>query len=153
MTALEVEILLVEDNPVDVELTLHALRQDNLANQIQVVRDGEEALDFLMCRGPFSQRDAACRPKLILLDLKLPKVSGLEVLREIKSDPRTKPIPVVILTTSREDRDMVLSYQLGINSYIQKPVGFDDFRQIVKQLGLYWLLVNQSPPAEAFSTT
>ena len=147
----EVEILLVEDNPVDVELTLHALRHNNLANQIQVVRDGEEALDFLFCRGPYSGRNLDSPPKLILLDLKLPKVDGLEVLREIKNSSRTKPIPVVILTSSKEEKDMVLSYQLGINSYIQKPVDFNEFRETVKQLGLYWLLINQPPPAEAFS--
>ena len=152
MTQQEVEILLVEDNPVDVELTLHALRHNNLANQIQVVRDGEEALDFLLCRGPYSDRTFDSPPKMVLLDLKLPKVDGLEVLREIRSDSRTKPIPVVILTSSKEEKDMVLSYQLGINSYIQKPVDFNDFRETVKQLGLYWLLINQPPPAEAFST-
>lgn len=146
----EVEILLVEDNPVDVELTLHALRHENLANLIQVVRDGEEALNFLLCRGAYSDRSFDTPPKLVLLDLKLPKVDGLEVLREIKKDSRTKPIPVVILTSSKEDKDMVLSYQLGINSYIQKPVDFSEFRETVKQLGLYWLLVNQAPPAEAF---
>ena len=152
MTQQEVEIMLVEDNPVDVELTLHALRQNNLANQIQVVRDGEEALDFLLCRGPYSDRNFDSPPKLILLDLKLPKVDGLEVLRGIRSDSRTKPIPVVILTSSKEEKDMVLSYHLGINSYIQKPVDFNEFRETVKQLGLYWLLINQPPPAEAFST-
>jgi CheY-like chemotaxis protein len=151
MTQQEVELLLVEDNPVDVELTLHALRNNNLANQIQVVRDGEEALDFLFCREAYSGRNAACQPKLILLDLKLPKVDGLDVLRIIKSDPRTKAIPVVILTTSKEESDMVLSYQLGINSYIQKPVDFNEFRDTVRHLGLYWLLVNQPPPVEAFS--
>lgn len=152
MTRQEVEILLVEDNPVDVELTLHALRNNNLANQIQVVRDGEEALDFLFSRGPFSGRNHDSPPKLILLDLKLPKVDGLEVLREIKNNSRTRPIPVVILTSSKEEKDMVVSYQLGINSYIQKPVDFNEFRETVRQLGLYWLLINQPPPAEAFST-
>jgi two-component system, response regulator len=147
----EVEILLVEDNPVDVELTLHALRNNNLANQIRVVRDGEEALDFLFCRGAYNDRTHSSPPKLILLDLKLPKVDGLEVLREIRSNPRTRPIPVVILTSSKEEKDMVVSYQLGINSYIQKPVDFNDFRETVKHLGLYWLVINQPPPAEAFS--
>jgi CheY-like chemotaxis protein len=146
----EVEILLVEDNPVDVELTLHALRNNNLANQICVVRDGEEALDFLFSRGAYEDRNHAAPPKLILLDLKLPKVDGLEVLREIRNNPRTQPIPVVILTSSKEEKDMVVSYQLGINSYIQKPVDFNDFRETVKHLGLYWLVINQSPPAEAF---
>jgi len=151
MTQQEVELLLVEDNPVDVELTLHALRNNNLANQIQVVRDGEEALDFLFCREAYSRRNATHQPKLILLDLKLPKVDGLDVLRIIKTDLRTKAIPVVILTTSKEENDMVLSYQLGINSYIQKPVDFNEFRETVRHLGLYWLLVNQPPPIEAFS--
>ena len=146
----EVEILLVEDNPVDVDLTLRALRTNNLANQVQVARDGEEALDFLFCRGPYSDRNSDTPPKLILLDLKLPKVDGLEVLREIRNHPRTRPIPVVILTSSKEDKDMVASYQLGINSYIQKPVDFDDFRDTVKQLGLYWLIINQPPPPAAF---
>lgn len=146
----EVEILLVEDNPDDVELTLHALRGENLSNLIQVVRDGEEALDFLFARGAFGARDLNRPPRLILLDLKLPKVDGLEVLREVKADPRTKPIPVVILTSSREERDMVESYQLGVNSYIQKPVDFKQFRETVKHLGLYWLVVNQPPPANAF---
>ncbi len=146
----EVEILLVEDNLEDVELTLHALRHNNLANRIQVARDGEEALDFIFCRGAFDRRDFDRQPKLILLDLKLPKVDGIEVLRQIKSDPHTQPIPVVVLTSSKEDKDMVQSYQLGVNSYIQKPVDFDQFRETVKQLGLYWLLVNQPPPKDAF---
>ncbi|MGH9783502.1 MAG: response regulator [Terriglobia bacterium] len=151
MTQQEAEILLVEDNPADMELTLHALRNHNLANQIQVVRDGEEALDFLLCRGPFQDRNRNHQPKLILLDLKLPKVDGLEVLRIIKDDTRTKAIPVVILTSSKEEKDLVLSYQLGSNSYIQKPVDFNEFRETVKHLGLYWLLINQAPPSEAFS--
>ena len=146
----EVEILLVEDNLEDVELTLHALRQQHLANDIQVVRDGEEALDFLFCRGPYSQRSFESPPRVVLLDLKLPKVDGLEVLRQIKSDPRTKAIPIVILTASREEKDMVNGYRLGVNGYIQKPVDFDKFRETVKQLGLYWLVVNEPPPASAF---
>ncbi len=151
MATNEVEILLVEDNRADVELALHALRGDNLANRIHVVRDGEEALDFLYCRGVHGQRDPNQRPKLILLDLKLPKVDGLAVLRQVKSDPRLKVIPVVVMTSSKEERDLVQSYELGVNSYIQKPVEFDQFRAAVKQLGLYWLLVNESPPAGAFS--
>jgi len=150
MNEVAVKILLVEDNEADVELTLHALRVNHLANSIQVVRDGEEALDFLFCRGQFANRSMNAVPYLILLDLKLPKVDGLEVLREIKNDPHTRPIPVVVLTSSKEEKDMVGSYQLGVNSYIQKPVDFDQFRETVKQLGLYWLLVNQPPPPAAF---
>ena len=146
----EIEILLVEDNPVDVELTVHALRRHNLANRIQVARDGEEALDFLFCRGAYGGRRFEDAPKLVLLDLKLPKVDGLEVLRQIKEDPRTKAIPIVILTASKEERDVVNGYHLGVNSYLQKPVDFDQFRDIVKQLGLYWLVVNEAPPANAF---
>lgn len=146
----EVEILLVEDSPEDVELTLHALREQNLANKIQVVRDGEEALDFLFCRGPYKGRSLESPPHIVLLDLKLPKVDGLEVLREVKSDPRTKAIPVVILTASREEKDMVNGYHLGVNGYVQKPVDFDRFRDVVRQLGLYWLLVNAPPPPSAF---
>ena len=148
----EVEILLVEDNLADVELTLHALRRNNLANRIHVVHDGEEALEFLFCRGAYSDRSFDHPPKLVLLDLKLPKVDGIEVLGQIKSDARTKPIPVIVLTSSKEDRDLVASYQLGVNSYIQKPADFDQFRETVKQLGLYWLLVNQPPPPNAFKT-
>jgi CheY-like chemotaxis protein len=145
-----VEILLVEDNPADVELTLHALRMNHLANRIHVVRDGEEALDYLFCRGAHASRPQDQPPKLVLLDLKLPKVDGLEVLKEIKTNPRTRPIPVVILTSSREERDMVNGYAMGVNSYIQKPVDFDKFRDTAKQLGLYWLVVNEPPPANAF---
>lgn len=147
----EVEILLVEDNPMDLELTLHALRKENLCNNIPVARDGEEALDFLFCRGAYSNRSLDKPPKLVILDLKLPKVDGLEVLRMIKNDPHTRAIPVIILTSSKEDRDLVESYRLGVNSYIQKPVDFDQFRDTVKQLGLYWLVVNQPPPAAAFA--
>ena len=146
----DLQILLVEDNPRDVTLTLHALRQENLANVIQVARDGEEALDFLFCRGEFAARSFEHPPRLVLLDLKLPKVDGLDVLRAVKGDPRTKAIPVVVLTASREEKDLVDSYKLGVNGYIQKPVEFDSFRQVVKQLGLYWLVVNQPPPPTAF---
>ena len=145
-----VEILLVEDNPDDVELAVHALRRENLANHIEVARDGEEALDFLFCRGRHANRSFDHAPRLVLLDLKLPKVDGLEVLKQVKSDPRTKAIPVVIITSSREEQDLVISYKLGVNAYIQKPVDFEQFRQMVKQLGLFWLVVNQPPPAAAF---
>ena len=138
----EVEILLVEDNAADVELTLHALRRDNLANQIHVARDGEEALAFLFD----PQKTNHAHLKLVLLDLKLPKVDGLEVLRVVKGDPRTRSIPVVIMTSSREECDLVRSYDLGVNSYLQKPVDFDQFREVVKRMGFYWLLINQPPP-------
>jgi CheY-like chemotaxis protein len=144
-----VEILLVEDNPADIELTLLALQAHKLANAIHVVRDGEEALDFLFCRGPHSERKPYEAPRLVLLDLKLPKVNGLEVLKEIKSDARLRTIPVVALTSSREERDLVETYQLGVNSYIQKPVDFDQFRKVVTQVGLYWLVVNHTPPPGA----
>ena len=147
MTTHEAEILLVEDSQEDADLAVHALRRENLANHIQRARDGEEALDYIFCRGEFAQRDPDHLPRLILLDLKLPKVDGIEVLKQIKSDPRTKTIPVVILTSSKEERDLVNGYNLGANSYIQKPVDFDQFRNTVKQLGLYWMIVNQSPVA------
>ena len=150
MKSEEAEILLVEDNPDDVELTLRSLRTHRLRNPIEVVRDGEEALDFLFCRGAYSKRSFEDPPRLVLLDLKLPKVDGLEVLRQVKDNARTKAIPVVILTSSKEERDMVNGYQLGVNSYIQKPVDFDQFRETVRQLGLYWLLVNEPPPPNAF---
>jgi len=143
-----VEILLVEDNPDDLEMTLHALRREKLADTVHVARDGEEALDYVFRRGQYAGRTNA-HPTVVLLDLKLPKVGGLQVLKEMKEDPRTKAIPVVILTSSREERDMVSGYNLGVNAYIQKPVDFDQFRETVKTLGLFWLVVNQPPPAAA----
>jgi two-component system, response regulator len=140
-----VEILLVEDNPNDVRLTLHALRNYNLTNNIHVIRDGAEALDFIFCTGAYAQRTMAQPPKVILLDLKLPLVSGLEVLQRIKADARTRLIPVVVLTSSREERDIVDSYRLGVNSYITKPVDFEQFAEAVRTLGMYWVLLNQAP--------
>jgi CheY-like chemotaxis protein len=147
----EVEILLVEDSAMDIELTLHVLRREKLSNKIHVVRDGEEALDFLFCRGAYSVRSSDEPPRLVILDLKLPKVDGLQVLQAIKSDLHTQAIPVIVLTSSKEDRDLVESYQLGVNSYIQKPVDFGQFREMIKHLGLYWLVVNQPAPYRAFS--
>jgi len=144
------QILLIEDNPKDVKLAVHALREENLANGIQVARDGEEALDFLFCRGEFASRSFDHPPRLVLLDIKLPKVDGLEVLRAVKGDARTQAIPVVVLTSSREESDLVESYKLGVNAYIQKPVEFDAFRQAVKYLGLFWLVVNEPPPPSTF---
>jgi len=138
-----VEILLVEDNPNDAEMALRALKKNNLANNVLVVSDGEEALDFLYGRGKFLNKNINNRPKIILLDLKLPKIDGKEVLRVIKSDPEKKVIPVIVLTSSREERDIVESYELGVNSYIVKPVDFDKFVEAVKELGSYWLLMNQ----------
>ncbi len=140
------DILLVEDNPHDVELTVHALERHHVANRTQVVRDGAEALDYLFGTGAYAGRSPADRPRVILLDLKLPKVDGLEVLRRVKSDPRTKTIPVVVLTSSREERDIVESYGLGANSYIVKPVDFEQFVEAARVLGLYWLLLNQCCP-------
>lgn len=146
-----IEILLVEDNPKDIELTLYALRKENLNNSIEVLRDGAEALDFLFCRGTYEYRFFDTPPKLVIFDLKLPKINGLEVLSALKNDARTRAIPVAILTSSTEERDLVDGYKLGVNSYMRKPVDFDQFREIVKHLGLYWLVANQSPPTTAFS--
>lgn len=145
MNAEQLDILLVEDNQDDMELALHALERAKVANRIIVVRDGEEALDFLFCRGVFADRSFDHPPKLVLLDLKLPKIDGMEVLRQLKDDARTKKTPVVIMTSSKEDRDLVRGYNLGVNSYIQKPVDFDQFRETVKNVGLYWLVTNQPP--------
>ena len=143
-----VEILLVEDNPRDLELTLHSLEKANLANHIQIARDGAEALEFIFAEGAHAGRRIEDTPKIILLDLKLPKVDGLEVLQRLKSDARTRAIPVVVLTSSREQRDVVESYHLGVNSYIVKPVDFEGFAAAVKEVGMYWLLLNQPPKVE-----
>ncbi len=140
-----VEVLLVEDNPRDAELALRALRKRNLANHIVHVRDGQEALDWLFAEGTYASRDANQTPKVVLLDLKLPKVDGLEVLAAIRSHERTKLLPVVVMTSSQEDRDVVESYKLGVNSYIVKPVNFDNFSAAVAEFGHYWLLLNQKP--------
>lgn len=139
-------ILLVEDNPDDVELTLRAFRKYNINNSMEVVRDGAEALDYIFATGKYAERDTKDMPVVILLDLKLPKVDGLEVLRHIRNDERTKLIPVVILTTSEDDKDIVKSYNLGANSYIRKPVDFTQFTEAMRQLQLYWLLLNEPPP-------
>jgi two-component system, response regulator len=141
----EVDILIVEDNPNDAEMALRALRTNNLSNNVLVVKDGEEALDFIFARGVYAHKNHINRPKVVLLDLKLPKVSGLEVLQEIKSNPDTKIIPVIVLTSSKEENDIIESYRLGVNSYIVKPVDFEKFVEAVRDLGLYWLLLNQQP--------
>lgn len=140
-----VDILIVEDNPNDVELTIRALKKQNLGNKIFVAEDGEEALDFIFCRGKFTDRDTTKPIKVIFLDLKLPKVNGLEVLKEIKSSEKTKKLPVVIVTSSKEDPDIKAAYELGANSYVVKPVNFDDFVQAMQSTGLFWLLVNEIP--------
>jgi len=145
MNSSKVEILLVEDNPTDVELTLRTLKKYNLANHVEVVTDGAEALDFIFATGAYKDRKIDKKPKVILLDLKLPKVDGLEVLRKIKSDERTKDIPVVVLTSSKEEQDRIESYRLGVNSYIVKPVDFTQFSKAVSKLGLYWVLLNEPP--------
>src|SRR5512143_3888047 len=141
----EVEILLVEDNPTDAELAIRALKKSNLANKLEWVKDGAEALDFIFARGRYAERSVTSGPKVILLDLRLPKVDGMEVLRQVTGDERTHTIPVVVLTSSKEDRDVAESYQLGVNSYISKPVEFDEFAKTVSELGMYWLLVNRPP--------
>lgn len=146
VTINDVEILMVEDNPHDIELTLRALKKHNLANKVQVVQDGAEALDYIFCTGAYTRRRINDKPKMILLDLKLPKVDGLDVLQKIKSDERTKGTPVIVLTSSKEEEDRVKSYKLGANSFITKPVDFDKFVKTVSELGLYWLVVNQPPP-------
>jgi CheY-like chemotaxis protein len=142
-----VEILLVEDNPNDVKLTLHALRQNKLANHVHVVRDGAEALEFLFHTGAYAGRSGQTNPRVVLLDLKLPKVDGLEVLRLLRRDERTKCLPVVVLTSSREETDLVESYELGVNSYIVKPMDFSQFVEAMGTIGMYWLLLNTVPAA------
>ncbi len=138
--------MLVEDNPDDIELTLRTLKQYNIRNEIAVVRDGAEALDYLFATGTYSDRDTTTMPAVVILDLKLPKVDGLEVLQRMRADERTKLVPVVILTSSKEERDMVNSYKFGANSYVQKPVDFTEFVEAARQLGLYWLVINEPPP-------
>lgn len=139
------EILIVEDNPLDLEMTLRGLRKANIANRIHVARDGAEALEFLFCEGAYADRRIEDAPRFVLLDLKLPKVDGLEVLARMKADERTRAIPVVMLTSSKEQRDLIESYQLGVNSYIVKPVDFENFVQAARELGSYWLMLNQMP--------
>jgi len=145
----EVEILIVEDNQDDLDLTVRALRKANLANSIHIARDGAEALEYIFCEGAYANRKIQNGPKVVLLDLKLPKVDGMEVLKRMKNDPRTKMIPVVMLTSSKEQKDMIESYHLGVNSYIVKPVKFESFAAAVQQLGMYWLLLNQPPVGSA----
>jgi CheY-like chemotaxis protein len=149
MTEEMIEILLVEDSPYDAELTLRALRQHNLGNRVHVARDGQEALDFMFATGDYDRRAGASLPKVVLLDLKLPKVDGIEVLRRLKDDERTRTTPVVVLTSSREEQDLVQTYRLGVNSYIVKPVDFEQFVSAVADLGFYWVLLNARPVVEA----
>ena len=139
-------ILLVEDNADDEALTLRALRKNNIGNRVVVVRDGAEALDFLFCTGAYAERDPHDKPQVILLDLKLPKVDGMDVLRRIRAEPSTRTLPVVILTSSKEEQDVVNSYLIGVNSYVRKPVDFVQFVEAIRQLGLYWLVLNEAPP-------
>ena len=141
----QVDILLVEDNPHDAELTLRALSKQRLANRVHHVMDGEQALDFIFASGAYAGRTDLARPKIVLLDLKLPKVDGLQVLRKMKSDPKIRTVPVVVMTSSKEERDVIESYNLGVNSYVVKPVDFDQFTKAVQELGLYWLVVNNPP--------
>jgi len=150
MTKKPIDILLVDDNPDDVELALYALRRNQLTNHIHVVYDGVEALEFLFCKGEYADRSCSHNPKLVLLDLNMPKLNGLEVLKEIRSNAITAGIPVVILTTSNEERDLIESYRLGVNSYIVKPVDFEQFSDAVRQLGFYWLLLNERPPSKEY---
>ena len=146
----QVQILLVDDSPEDVELTLRALRRSKIVNEIQVAEDGAEALDFLFCRGLYRDRAFSHPPNLVMLDLKLPKIGGLDVLKAIRADERTKAIPVVILTSSREQKDLIKGYDLGVNAYVQKPVDFEQFGEAIRHIGMFWILVNQPPPPELF---
>lgn len=141
----EIEVLLVEDNPTDAELAIRALKKHNLANRLVWVKDGAEALDFIHAQGAYADRAGKCIPKVVLLDLRLPKVDGIEVLRQLKSDEHTRTVPVVVLTSSKEDRDVTESYRLGVNSYISKPVEFEEFAKTVAELGFYWLMTNRVP--------
>jgi two-component system response regulator len=149
----EVEILLVDDSPEDVELTVRALRRNKLANVIQVAEDGAEALDFLFCRGAHKDRTFAHPPRLVLLDLKLPKVDGLGVLRAVRADERTNKIPIVILTSSKQQQDLIEGYNLGVSAYAQKPVDFQQFSETIRQIGMFWMLVNQAPPPQVFAAS
>ena len=146
-----IEILIVDDNESDVELTVHALRKAKLANEIHIVDDGEQALDFLFCRGAYANRSFSGPPRVVLLDLKMPRVDGIEVLRAVRGDPRTKAIPVVVLTSSKQQKDLVESYNLGVNAYIQKPVEFERFREVIENIGMFWLVVNEPPPKDCFN--
>ncbi|MFI5349771.1 MAG: response regulator [Elusimicrobiota bacterium] len=145
-----IEVLIADDSSSDVELTIRSLRKAKLANRIHVVEDGAQALDFLFCRGIFADRSFKDPPRVVLLDLKMPKVDGIQVLRAVRGDPRTKLIPIVVLTSSKEQRDVVESYDLGVNAYIQKPVEFERFREVVEHIGMFWLVVNEPPPKECF---
>src|SRR5271166_4954979 len=149
----QVEILLVDDSPEDVELTLRALRRSKIVNDIQVAEDGAEALDFLFCRGLYRERVFSHPPNLVMLDLKLPKISGLDVLKAIRADERTKAIPVVILTSSKEQKDLIKGYDLGVNAYVQKPVDFEQFGEAIRHIGMFWMLINQAPPVGGFVET
>jgi CheY-like chemotaxis protein len=153
MKITQVDILLVEDSQEDCELALRALRRERLANNIFIVRDGEQALNFLFCTGAYADRAPEDPPKLVLLDLKLPKINGMEVLKQVKSDSRTRHIPVVVMTSSKEERDLAASYNLGASSYIQKPVDFNQFSQVIRSTGLYWLVINECPTRKRTADT
>jgi two-component system, response regulator len=153
MKNIQVDILLVEDNQDDCDLALRVLRRERLVNNVFVVRDGEQALNFLFCSGPYAERRFEDIPKLVLLDLKLPKVDGLEVLRQMKSDPRTRLIPVAVLTSSKEERDLAASHNLGASCYLQKPLDFTQLSQMVKSMGLFWLLINERPASKGVADT